>query len=82
MAQSWVIVTRFLLVTKKLGMLICNNSSFNWDVTLTSWESTLTLSEPQSLEVFSPICLPEGTVPPAFFEVGTFLEECVSICDL
>ena len=59
-------------------MLICNNSSFNWDVTLTSWESTLTLSEPQSLEVFSPICLPEGTVPPAFFEVGTFLEEYVS----
>ena len=63
-------------------MLICNNSLFNWDVTLTSWESTLTLIEPQSLEVYSPNWLPEMTVPPFFLEVGIYLEEYVSICDL
>ena len=63
-------------------MLICNNSLFNWDVTLTSWESTLTLIEPQSLEVNSPNWLPEVTVPPFFLELGIYLEEYVSICDL
>ena len=47
-------------------MLICNNSSFNWDVTLTSWESILTLNEPQSLEANSSNWLPEVTVPPVF----------------
>ena len=63
-------------------MLICNNSLFNWDITLISWESTLTLFEPQSREVYSPNWLPEVKVPPFVLELGMYLEEYVSICDL
>ena len=35
-------------------MLICNNSSFNWDIPPCKLGITLTLNEPQSLEVYSP----------------------------
>ena len=51
LALSGLICNPLLLVKKKLGMLIYNNSSFNLDVTLTIGESTLTVTEPHCLEV-------------------------------
>ena len=55
---------------KKLSLLICNNSIFNWDSALISCESSLTCFEPQAREVYGSVCLPELMVPPFVLDLG------------
>ena len=50
----------------KKAVFFIKIARFNLDVTLTSWESILSLSEPHHPEVSALNWLPEETVPPFF----------------